>query len=170
MLFESTVPQFIIGLKSLDQVLAKAAAFADSKKIDSKVLMETRLYPNMLTLMKQIQIACDAAKFCAGKVSEQKDIPKHEDNEVTIGEARERVGKVISYLQKFSPEDFIGKENVKVTVSFMPGKYLTAKDYVYRMAVPNFYFHMTTTYAIFRQMGVDLGKMDFLGDVPFKDL
>ncbi len=169
-MFLFTVTELIRGLKSLDHVLEKAAGFADSKKIDEKVLMSTRLYPNMLPLMKQVQIACDSAKFCAAKVAERADIPKHEDNEQTIAEARARVGKVISFLQTFKPEEFVGKENVKVPISFMPGKYLSARDYAMHMSLPNFYFHTTMTYAILRQMGVDLGKMDFLGDVQFRDL
>lgn len=169
-MFQFTVNEFVRGLKSLDHVLEKAAAFADSKKIDEKVLVGTRLYPNMLPLTKQVQIACDAAKFCAGKIAERADIPKHEDNEQTIAELRTRVGKVITYLQTFKPEEFVGKEQTKISISFMPGKYLPAKDYALNMAIPNFYFHTTMTYAILRQMGVDLGKMDYLGEVQFRDL
>ena len=169
-MFTVTVNEFVRGLKSLDHVLEKAAAFADAKKIDEKVLVTTRLYPNMLPLVKQVQIACDAAKFCAGKIAERSDIPKHEDNEQTLSELRTRVGKVIAYLQTFKPEDFVGKENVKVAISFMPGKYLPAKEYALNMTIPNFYFHITMTYAILRNLGADLGKMDYLGEVNFRDL
>jgi uncharacterized protein len=164
----SFVFQFKKMLLNLDQCLLKAAAFSDGKKIDVNLLVNYRLAPDMYPLVKQVQSACDAAKFCAAYLSEQ-TAPKHEDNEVTWVEMRERIQKVVTYLDGFKVEDFAKVESVKVKPGWAKGKWMPADEYLSDVAIPNFYFHLTTAYGILRHAGVDIGKMDYLGSVDLKD-
>ena len=166
MVFE-TVTQFKKMLRSLDGCMAKAAAFADHKKFDVNILAQARLAPDMYPLVKQIQSACDSAKFCAAYLSEQKP-PKHEDNEVTWTELRARIQKVITYLETFKAADFSKAATVKVSPGWAEGKWLPAPEYIEQLAIPNFYFHYTTAYAILRHSGVDVGKMDYMGELNLR--
>ncbi len=167
MLYEQTVPLFTKTLGNLITILDKAAAQADAKKYDVGVLLTSRLAPDQFHLIKQIQIVCDTAKLCASRLS-GKDAPVHEDKEQTLAEVKKRIQDVITYLKTFSAKDFAEGPNRKITNPRWESKWLTGTDYVLHHAVPNFYFHVTTAYAILRHNGIDIGKKDYLGELPFQ--
>lgn len=159
--------QFKKMLQNLDQCMAKAAGYSDSKKFDVNVLADYRLAPDMFPFKKQIQAACDAAKFCAAYLSEQTP-PKHEDNERTWDELRARISKVITYLEGFKESDFKNLRTIQVKPGWAKGQWIAGDAYLQEIAVPNFYFHVMAAYAIMRHAGVDIGKMDYLGKVDLK--
>jgi hypothetical protein len=165
--YEITVPQFIHTLEAMYPWLDKATASAETRKFDVNVLMTSRLAPNQLPFGRQIQIATDAAKGIAARLSGQ-EAPRFDDNEVTIDDIRGRIKKTVDYLKTFNEKSFEGGEARTFTLAFLQNKSLAAKDMTLMMAIPNFYFHVTTAYAILRHNGVELGKMDFLGTLPFK--
>lgn len=160
--------QFKKMLSNLEQCMDKAAAYSDKKKIDLNVLAEYRLAPDMYPFTKQIQSACDAAKFCAAYLSEQ-TAPKHEDNEKTWNELRERLNKAITYLETFKDSDFANADKVKVKPGWAKGQWMPAENYLNEIAIPNFYFHVMAAYAILRHVGVDIGKLDYLGKVELNN-
>ncbi len=162
-----TIFQFKKMLQNLEVLMAKAAAFSDNKKFDVNVLVGYRLAPDMYPFSRQVQSTCDAAKFAAAYLSE-KTPPSHEDKEVTWNELRERVQKVVSYLQEFKESDFKNAESVQVKPRWAQGQGLSGASYLQEVAIPNFYFHMMTSYAILRHAGVDIGKQDYLGKVDLK--
>lgn len=168
-MYEQTVPVFTTMLTNLDNILQKAAAHAEARKFDVAVLLQSRLAPDQFPLLRQVQIACDVAKGCVGRMS-GKEIPAHEDTETTLPELRERIRKTLAFIETAQPGEFENAASSKQTVPWMPGKYVEGSTFVNRFALPNFYFHLTTAYAILRHNGVDLGKMDFLGQIDFKDL
>ena len=169
MLHYLTVIQFSKMLKNLSAILDKGASFADSKKIDVEVLLNSRLAPDQFNLIRQVQIACDTAKLgvarLAGKVE---SAPKHADTETTLAELQERIDSVLAYLDGFTPEDIADAENVRVSQPRWEGKYLTGLEFAIEHAIPNLYFHVTTAYAILRHNGVEVGKKDYLGPMPYK--
>jgi hypothetical protein len=167
MLFEITVPQFSKMLKNLSHLLDKAAAYADVKKFDSEVFLQSRLAPDQFPFVRQVQIACDTAKFCAARLT-GKTAPSHDDKEKTLSELKTRIDQTIDYLKTFTPKDFVGAEEQKVTQPRWEGKYLLGTEYVTQHAIPNIYFHITTAYSILRHNGVDVGKKDYLGEMPYK--
>ena len=164
-MYQASISSLIHGLQRLDAILAKAAAYAEAKKIDPAVLVNSRLYPDMFALARQVQIACDTAKGCGARLSGQEP-PKHEDTETTFPELSARVQKTIAYLQTFKPEQIDGSEEKTVvlkmrdtTVTF-PGQ-----QYLLRFVLPNFYFHLMIAYGILRHNGVEVGKKDYLGKI-----
>ncbi|MBC7741568.1 MAG: DUF1993 domain-containing protein [Bdellovibrionaceae bacterium] len=167
MLYEMTIPQFTKMLRNLNNILGKAATFAEIKKIDMDVLMQSRLAPDQFNLAKQIQIACDTAKLFAARMA-GKDAPVHDDKETTYPQMKTRIEDVISYLSKFSAADFADANERKITQPRWEGKYVTGFEYASQHATPNLYFHITTAYAILRHNGVEVGKKDFLGEMPYK--
>lgn len=166
-MYYTTVPQFIKRLEAVNTYLDKLNKYADAKKFDANVVLQDRLAPDMYPFVKQVQIACDFAKGTAARLIGQEP-PKHEDNEKTVGELRTRIDKTVQYLKSLNANDFKGCEDRRVDIFFLPGKWLTGFDYVYEMALPNFYFHLTSAYAILRKNGVDVGKMDYLGPIEFR--
>lgn len=167
-LYEATIPQMSKMLSNLNRWLDKAVAHAESKKFDPAVLLSARLAPDQYPLLKQIQAACDSAKSAAAHLSGQTQ-PKHPDTEQTWDEIRARITTVLAYLETFKPADFEGAEKRPVALPFMPGKLVLGADYLNEMALPNFYFHITTAYSILRQNGVGVGKYDFIGSVKSRD-
>jgi len=167
MSFEMIFPQFIKMLKNMDTIFDKAAAFADQKKIEVDVLLNSRLAPDQFNFIRQVQIMCDTAKFGAARLS-GKEAPAHADTEKTLSELRARVASVIKYLEGFSAKDFAGADTRQITTPRWNGEYLTGFEFATQHVIPNFYFHMTTAYAILRHNGVDVGKKDYLGPMPFK--
>lgn len=168
-LYDATVPQLTKMLTNLSSWLGDATAYAEARSFDPEVLLQARLYPDMFPLTRQIQGACDAAKFAAARLS-GKAPPKHPDTETTLPELQARVQSVIDYLGTFSPEDFEGAEERVVALPFLEGKGALAGDYLNEMALPNFYFHTTTAYNILRSNGVLLGKRKFIGGMKLIDL
>jgi hypothetical protein len=166
---DNPVPQTAKMLKNLDRWIETGIEFAKKKSFDPEVLLTLRLAPDQYPLGRQIQVACDNAKFVVARLS-GKQPPAHPDTEKTLEEMRARIKTVLSYVESFTEADFAGAADRRVTLPWMEGKYLTGKDYLHEFAIPNFYFHVTTAYAILRHAGVDLGKRDFIGSVPFQDL
>ncbi len=167
MIYELTVPQFAKTLQNLIHFLDKGVQHAEAKKFEAGVLLQSRLAPDQFNLIRQIQIACDTAKLCASRLT-GKEAPMHEDKETTLLELRTRIEQVIRYLHTFAKSDYVGCEEKRISQPRWEGKYLNGDEYVIHHAVPNFYFHITTAYAILRHNGVDVGKKDFLGELPFK--
>ena len=161
-LYDASAPQFRKMLTNLDRWLESATAHAEKKPFDANVLLNARLAPDQFPLTRQVQSACDAAKFGVARVT-GKVAPKNPDTEQTFAELRARIGTCIAYLDTFTRADFDGSEERVLELPSMEGKLVTASDYLYQMALANFYFHVTTAYAILRHNGVPLGKRDFLG-------
>ncbi len=167
MLFEMTVPQFIKMLQNLNRILDKGSHLAEIKKIDVEVLLNSRLAPDQFHLTRQIQIACDTAKLGVSRLT-GKEAPVHEDKEKTLAEIKVRIDQTIQYLKSIAANDFQGAESKKITTPRWEGKHMLGADYVKEHVIPNFYFHVTTAYAILRHNGVEIGKKDYLGDLSLK--
>ncbi|MEM9072706.1 MAG: DUF1993 domain-containing protein [Myxococcota bacterium] len=164
-LYDATVPQLKKMLGNLERWFDKAEAYAQSKDFSPDRYLEFRLAPDMFSWTRQIQAACDTAKFAAARLA-GKDAPKHPDEETTFQELRARVRSVIDYLDGFSAGDFEGADERIIRLPFLPeGKGVRAGDYLNAFALPNFYFHLATAYDILRHNGVDVGKRDFLGGI-----
>jgi hypothetical protein len=164
-MYVASVPVFSRQLTNLRNILEKAAAHAEQRKIDPAVLVAGRLFPDMLPLSKQVQIATDHAKGAAARLAGLEP-PKYDDTETTFAELNARVSKTISYLETFSAVQFEGADERTISLT-MRGNTLTfgGSEYLVGYALPNFYFHVTTAYAILRHSGVEIGKGDFLGKV-----
>ncbi|HVF17978.1 MAG TPA: DUF1993 family protein [Steroidobacteraceae bacterium] len=164
-MYEASIPLFVHSLGSLKALLQKGAAHAEAKKFDPNVLVNSRLAPDMFALSRQVQIASDAAKGAAARLSGTEP-PKFEDTEKTIDELIARVDKTIDYLNSFSATHFEGSDERLVTVKTPRGDLtFNGLSFLRHWAIPNFFFHMTTTYNLLRHNGVELGKADFLGRV-----
>src|SRR5689334_351290 len=166
-LYAATVPVFTKLLTNVDRWLDKSVAYAQTKKFDPEILLQMRLAPDQWALIRQITAACDWAKFCTSKMA-GKESPVHPDTEKTIDEVRTRIKTVLAYLATFTPDDFLGCEDRPCSHAWMQGKSVRAGDYLDHVALPNLHFHLTTAYAILRHNGVDLGKDDYLGEIPFR--
>lgn len=166
MIFE-TLKQMKKQLLQLDAWLEKATAFAQEKKFDADSLLVERLAPNQFPFVRQVQTTCDTAKLAASRLA-GKDAPKHEDNESTIAQLRERIASVVSYLDGFTAADFGAASERSITQPRWEGKTMSGGDYFIEHAVPNFYFHLTHCYAILRHNGVELGKRDYLGALSLR--
>ena len=159
----ASVPVFVRLLGNLLKWLDKAEAHAAAKKFDASVYLGARLAPDMLPFTKQIQIACDGAKFGVARLAGV-EAPKFDDTEASIDELRERIRKTISFMQSVSAAQIDGTEDKDVVIPRRDGSMtLKGEAYLTTFAMPNFYFHITTAYALLRHNGVELGKMDFLG-------
>ena len=160
-----TITQFAKMLNNLDRWLEAGSAFAEKKKFEPDVLAQSRLAPDQYPLARQVQSACDAAKYAAAYLSGQK-APSHPDTEKTLDELRGRIRTCVRYLESVGPSEYGGARDKRVAPPWLQGKWFRGADYLAQLAVPNFYFHVTTAYAILRHNGVDLGKMDFIGSIP----
>jgi hypothetical protein len=167
MLHEMTVIQFSKMLSNLSRCLDKAAAYAEAKKFDPAVLLQTRLAPDQFNLTRQVQIACDNAKNGVARLT-GKEAPKFEDTEQTLPELKARIEKVVGYLASITAQDFKGAEERKISLPYWSGKHLNGQEYFQQYLIPNFYFHMATAYSILRNNGVDVGKSDYMGELPLK--
>jgi hypothetical protein len=168
-LYDLSVPVFIRGLTNLSAILDKAAAHAEGEGKPAEGLLETRLYPDMHALAYQVQRASDASRFFVARMG-QIDNPPMEDNETTFAELQARIAATIAYLEA-APRDAIdGREEAEVELK-NPRATLVFKgiSYLLDFALPNFFFHCTTAYALLRHQGVPIGKMDFIGPVTRKE-
>ena len=164
-MYQASVPTFLHTLRSLRAILEKGLAHAEARKFDPTVLAASRLYPDMLPLTRQVQIASDAAKGAAARLAGV-DPPKFEDVETTIPELIARVDKTIDYLQSFKPAQIDGSEERTITIQTPRQTFTFPGATVLRhWALPNFFFHVTTAYNLLRHNGVEIGKADFLGGV-----
>jgi hypothetical protein len=164
-----TIRQFARTLKNLDGLLEKAAQHAKSHNFDVNNYCTSRLFIDMLPFTAQIRIACDMAK-AAGANLAGKEAPKFEDNETSFEQLRDRVARTVAFLDTLTQKDF---ENTNaqtvIKIPFPQGKALHADEYLLGRQVPNFYFHVTTAYALLRHGGVPLSKMDYIGALNVKD-
>jgi hypothetical protein len=162
-MYDASVPALKHMLNNLAAILKKSAEHAASKKIDPSVFVNARLFPDMLPLFKQIQIATDQAKGCAARLAGV-DIPKFEDTESTFDELQARIAKTIAFLGGFKADQIDGSEAREIAFQLHETKLeFTGQQYLLSWVLPNFYFHVTTAYNILRHNGVDIGKRDFLG-------
>jgi len=159
---ENIVVQFTRSLDGLKNILKKAREFAIERKFDENNLLQLRLSPDMFALVKQVQIATDTAKGAVARLS-GKSAPVFADNETTLNELLNRIDATIHFIQEFKASDFKDFQNAKISFPWYPGKFIMGEDFLTSHAIPNFYFHLTTTYALLRSNGVNLGKVDFLG-------
>jgi len=155
-------------LANLDKWIEKTVAYAQKKPFDPNTLVTARLAPDQYPLVRQIQSACDTAKFTGARLT-GKEAPKHPDTEQTIDELRARIRAATSYLETLKAEDFKGAGERRVELSFLEGKVILGDDYLVEMAIPNFFFHVAHAYAILRHNGVDLGKRDYIGSLTTQD-
>ena len=162
------VPQYAKMLHSIETWLDKAAAHAAAKKFEVDTLVQARLAPDMYSLDRQIQAACDTAKFSAAYLS-GKEAPAHPDTEKTIADLRARIKSCLAFLETIGPNDVAGAEERKVSPKWLQGKWVKGDAFLLQMSLPNFYFHVVTAYDILRHNGVDLGKRDFIGGMPIQD-
>jgi hypothetical protein len=163
-LYDATVPALLQTLGALSGILTKAEAHCAAKNIQPEVLLSARLYPDMLPLSKQIQLACDfAAKACA-RVTHS-EVPSTPDTEKSFAELQQRLANTIDYVKGFKPEQFDGMEARDVKFPAGPERTMTLKgqQFISHFAFPNFYFHAATAHGILRHNGVEIGKRDFLG-------
>ena len=162
-MYTASVPVFVRMLGNLSTWLDKAEAHAQARKFDPALFLELRLAPDMLAFKTQIQIACDTAKFAVARLAGV-EAPKFEDKEASLAELRERLRATLAYVQSVPAAKFDGSEERDMVI---PRRHdtLTMKGepYLKYYAFPNFYFHVTTSYALLRHAGVELGKGDYLG-------
>ena len=162
-MYTMSVEAFIPSLRALSKLLDKGAQYATTKKFDTSVLVNGRLAPDMFPLVKQVQSACDFAKNSSARLCGQ-DPPRFEDNEQTLDELKARVARTIDYVQGLRADAFKGSEDRDIKIPLPNNNSLEMKGlpYLNNWALPNFYFHVVTAYAILRHNGVDVGKRDFL--------
>ena len=161
-MYHACVPTITRSLNNLAAILEKGAAHAEAKKIDPGVLIESRLYPDMFPLVKQVQIASDVSKGGSARLA-QVDPPAFEDNEATFPELVARLRKTVTFLESLKPEQIDGSEDRTVTWQTRTAtKSMQGLPYLMNHVLPNVNFHVTTAYAILRHNGVELGKADFM--------
>ncbi|MGH7821030.1 MAG: DUF1993 domain-containing protein [Candidatus Binatia bacterium] len=168
MTHHDAILQFAKMLRNLDAWLDKAGAYAKTKSFEVDVLAQARLAPDQFSFVRQVQSACDQAKFAAAYLADKKP-PSHPDTEQTIGELRQRIRACLDFLQTVQAKDFAGAEERKVAPPWLGGRWLRGDDYLVEVAIPNFFFHVTMAYAILRHNGMDLGKMDYIGALSTKE-
>lgn len=164
-MYSASVPVFVSMLGNLVKWIDKAEAHAQAKKFDTSVYLATRLAPDMLPLIRQVQIACDSAKFCMARLAGV-EAPKHEDNEASLADLKARIAKTLAFVRSMQADQVAGSEDRDINVPRRDGVLvMKGEAYLKHYALPNFYFHVTTAYALLRHNGVELGKADYLGAV-----
>jgi uncharacterized protein len=165
-MYYQVITQCVQSLKNFEACLDKAEEYAAAKNFDIGILLNWRLAPDMKPFIYQIQSACDYVKAAAAWLSGQTP-PKHEDNEQTLDELRARIRKTADFAESVTEGQYVSASDRKVSLSWAPGKVIGGKDYLLQMTIPNVYFHIAMAYAVLRNGGVDIGKMDFLGPISF---
>jgi len=163
-MYQASVPVFVQFLTGLSAVLDKAAAHAEARKIDPAVLLNTRLYPDMFPLVRQVRAATDHAVNAGGRLAGA-ELPTFANTEASIPELKERIAKAIEFLKGLQAGQIDGSEDKEIKITFPSGatREFTGQTLLVNQALPNFYFHCTTAYDILRHCGVELGKRDFMG-------
>lgn len=160
---QSPVPALSHSLDALAAILSKAEAHCEKRNIDPAALLTARLFPDMFTFVRNVQVACDTAKGAAARLS-QSDVPSHEDVETTFAELHARIEKTLDFMKSVPEASFQGAEDRTVTLKLRSGEIqFNGSQYLSSFVTPQFYFHMTTAYNILRHNGVEVGKRDFLG-------
>jgi len=161
-----SVPAFERGLGVLSAILDKAENHAAAKKIDEAVFVQARLYPDMLPLSAQVQMSSDSAKGAVARLAGL-EVPSFADTETTFAALKDRVGRTLEFIRSVPAAAIDGSETRTVVLKARSGnRAFEGQDYLLGFALPNFYFHLTTTYAILRHNGVEVGKPDYLGPLP----
>ena len=164
-MYQASVPCFVRTLGNLSAILDKAQGHVDAKKIDPLALTSYRLFPDMLPMTRQVQIACDAAKGLVARLSGLEN-PVHEDTEKTLVELQARIAKTLAFVQSVTPAQLDGTEEKDIVVKRGDTEtHYKGMQYLLGNALPNFYFHVTTAYNILRHNGVEIGKRDYIGNV-----
>lgn len=164
--YAASVPVFIRSLKALDAILDKAAAWCEAKKADPAVLASTRLIPDMLPLTRQVQTACDFAKNGSARIAGI-EAPAFEDSEKTISELKDRIARTIAFLTTIEAAALDAAPGRIIEFSVGPKRMkMEAVTYLLHWVIPNFHFHYVTAYDILRSSGIDVGKRDYMGEVP----
>ena len=160
----ASVPVFVRMLGNLLTWLDKAEAHAQARKFDANNFVGLRLAPDMLPFARQIQIATDTAKGCVARLAGL-EVPKWDDNEATLDDLRARVRKALDYVQSIPPAQIDGSEQREIVLPMRSGEPLrfSGENYLRFWVLPNFFFHVTTAYALLRHGGVEIGKGDYLG-------
>ena len=163
-MYQASVPRFVNILGNLSNILDKTQAHIEARKIADASLTGYRLFPDMLPMTTQVQIACDAAKGVVARLAGVA-IPAFDDNEVTLADLKARIAKTVAFIQTITPAQIDGTEDKDIVIK-RGEKETQYKGMQFLMghAIPNFYFHVTTTYNILRHNGVEIGKRDFLGN------
>jgi hypothetical protein len=165
----ASIPVFEISLNALSVLLDKAEAYAEAKKIDPTALLNTRLFPDMFALTRQVQSACDQAKNGGARLAGI-DPPRYEDTEKTIAELKARIAKTIAFVKSLDAKKIDASADREITFPLGPNNkgHMKGADYLNHFVLPNFYFHATTAYDILRHCGVEIGKRDFFGAIPLR--
>ena len=162
-MYAASVPVFQRQLKALGNVLDKAVPYAAAKKIPEAVLLQTRLFPDMFPLVRQVQVAADFAKNAPALLAGVTP-PKIDDNEASLADCRARIDRTLAYVAEFKRDQIDGNEGREITLTIGGNpRAFKGETYLLHFAVPNFYFHCTTAYAILRHVGLEIGKRDFIG-------
>lgn len=162
-MYQASVPVFIHNLNNLSVILSKTQKHCEEKKIEEAIFINARLFPDMLPLVRQVQITSDSVKAGVARLAEI-EVPNFEDNEITFANLQERITKTIEFLQTIKPEQIDGKEELKISYfQHKRDRNFIGLPYLLNWVLPNLYFHITTTYAILRNNGVEIGKKDYLG-------
>ena len=163
-MYKTSVPVFKQLLTSLSTILTKAETYAAEKKFEPAVLLNARLYPDMFPLIRQVQVAADFAKSVSARLAGV-EVPAYEDNEQTFADLQARIAKTLSFIESLTPTQFEGSETRDIVLR--PGtpkeKKMIGHNYLINYGLPQFFFHVTTAYAILRHNGLDVGKGDFMG-------
>jgi len=162
-MYQASVPRLVNILHNLEKILDKAQEHVEIKKIDIASIIDFRLSPDMFSLVRQVQIACETAQGVVARLAGV-EIPASEDNERNIRELKQRIAKTIAFIEGFSPEQIDGTEDKPiVTKRHDKETHYKGMQFLLGHAIPNVYFHVTTTYNILRHNGVEIGKRDYLG-------
>lgn len=166
---QASLPVFEINLNALSGVLDKGEAFAAAKKIDPAVLLHSRLAPDMFDLTRHVQVATDGARRGSARLAGV-EASKFDDDETTFAQLKERIAKTVAYLKTLDRKAIDASAEREITFPLGPEKkgHMKGDDYLNHFMLPNFYFHCTAAYAILRHLGVDIGKRDFLGEIPLR--
>jgi uncharacterized protein len=164
-MYQASIPALVQMLNNLSAILDKAEAHAQDRKIESEVLLNYRLAPDMLPFIRQIQIAADLAKGAAARLAGV-EVPKHDDTEKTFADLKARITNTVAFVQSIQPSDIDGSEGREINLTLGEHKMnFKGQPYLVHFVLPNFYFHCTTAYDILRLCGVELGKRDFIGTI-----
>ena len=162
-IYQASVPVYTRQLSALSAILDKGSNYAAQRKIDTTALVQARLFPDMLPLAQQVQFACNHAIRGAARLSGMEPA-KVDDNEQTLDDLKGRIAKTLAFLKDVDAKKMDGMEDREITFPAGDRKQtLKGADYLLHFSMPNFYFHVTTAYAILRHVGLEIGKGDFMG-------
>jgi hypothetical protein len=163
-MYQASAPRFANMLVNLSAILEKAQAHVDAKKLDAAALTDFRLFPDMFSMKRQVQVACDTAKGAVARLAGV-DIPKNEDTEESFIELRARIAKTVDFIKSVTPAQIDGSEDKEIALRLGGHSVrFTGMQYLLGFALPNFYFHVTTAYDILRHNGIELVKRDYIGN------